>query len=404
MPVLAFGVMFWASIHVRTSLVLDQHLRPPTGSTVEEQRQAAANDIITITSGGAGGAISSSSSSSSSSFSSSNKLVEYHIVFSTGCSAFQDWQSFLFYHQAWKSGQPGTVTRIVSGCQPDEQVTLQRIFDDQISPMLLLKEDNNNERSKQRFAIHFTPDYSRVKPRVNYKYFNKPYGMKHWMENALGFPSNPQNEEAIVILMDPDQLIIRPFVDNNFTNTAWKFVPKNETPYVRIQHGRPMGQMYGFYLQWKQKINMTLVLQDSSEYSAANDELPSPVDALDNTQAQRGYIVGPPYIATARDMYAIVNKWSQFAPKVHDQYPYLLAEMFAYCLAAAHLRLPHQTAASFMVSDIDSSNGEGWKSHVDTIPNDQVCGDATSPTVRQHREAWPNVIHFCQRYGWGPYL
>jgi peptidyl serine alpha-galactosyltransferase len=51
-------------------------------------------------------------------------------------------------------------------------------------------------------------------------------------------------------------------------------------------------------------------------------------------------------------MYRIVMKWCEFGPAVYKQYPDLLAEMFAYCLAAAHLQLYHQTAISFMISDV----------------------------------------------------
>jgi hypothetical protein len=95
-------------------------------------------------------------------------------------------------------------------------------------------------------------------------------------------------------------------------------------------------------------------------------------------------------------MYKIVVKYSDFAIPVHDQYPYLLAEMFAYCLAAAHQKLAHQTAASFMVSDVGSGQGEGW-SYVDKLPDDEVCHPKSV-------EELPNVIHFCQRYGIGKYF
>lgn len=77
---------------------------------------------------------------------------------------------------------------------------------------------------------------------------------------------------------------------------------------------------------------------------------------------------------------------------------HLLAEMFAYCLAAAHLGLFHQTAASFMVSSTAIGNGEGW-SFVDSISDELVCQPSSVPP-----EKLPNVLHFCQRYGWGPYF
>ena len=227
--------------------------------------------------------------------------VEYHIVFSTGCSAFQDWQSYVFFYQAMKIKQPGTVTRIVSGCNEKEEATLRQIFQDTIVPM-----------EPERFKIHFTPDFAKIlKPGINYPYFNKPCGMKHWLEQALGFPDNPQNEDAIVILLDPDQAIMRPFKDNDFSNTEWIHLKDPNNVRTQIMHGAPMGQRYGFYLQWKEKVRMSYV---------APEDQPSPVDSLSNQDANSGYVVGPPYIATARDMYSICDLWCQFAPRVHGRY------------------------------------------------------------------------------------
>lgn len=127
---------------------------------------------------------------------------------------------------------------------------------------------------------------------------------------------------------------------------------------------------------------------------AAKDEQPSPVDSMSREEARAGYIVGPPYIATGRDMYKIAKKWTEFAIPVHEQYPYLLAEMFAYCLSAAHQKLAHQTAASFMVSDVQQGVGEGW-SYVDKLTADDVC-------KHHDQKDLPNVLHFCQKYGLGP--
>ena len=82
--------------------------------------------------------------------------------------------------------------------------------------------------------------------------------------------------------------------------------------------------------------------------------------------------------------------------RVHDSYPHLLAEMFAYCLAAAHLRMPHQIAASFMISDPGAGKGEGWP-YISKIPERDICKD-------QPEDLLPNVIHFCQRYALGKYF
>lgn len=306
---------------------------------------------------------------------SASSEVKYHIIFSTGCSTFQDWQSYVFFHGALSSGQPGTITRIVSGCGEDEEQTLGKFFAEQIEPM-----------APGRFKIHFTPDHSKLKPGIVYKYWNKPFGLKHWLEHVLGFPDSPVDGDSIVVLLDPDQLIIRPFTNNDFSNTAWKFLKEGKKPRTKIEHGKPMGQLYGFHLQWKEKIDMKKVTKEHS-----------PVDDMSNGEALSGYTVGPPYIATARDMYQISLKWTEFAVPVHDQYPHLLAEMFAYCLAAAHLKLSHQIASSFMVSDIGARGLEGWDAYVDKLSEVEVC-------EKQDPSRYPNVIHYCQRYGLGKFF
>lgn len=212
--------------------------------------------------------------------------VQYHIVFSTGCSIYQDWQSFVFFYQAMAVKQPGTVTRIVSGCSEEEQGQLQKVFDEQIKPM-----------APTRFKIHFTPDYSHIKGSgPAFVYFNKPYGMRHWLQNELGFPNHPRDEDAIVILMDPDQLILRPFRNNDFSNTEWKFIPKDEQPRTKVEHGKPMGQMYGFGLQWKDKVDMKLVLPKGET---------SPINEMTRDEARAGYIVGPPYVATGKTAFSL---------------------------------------------------------------------------------------------------
>ena len=96
------------------------------------------------------------------------------------------------------------------------------------------------------------------------------------------------------------------------------------------------------------------------------------------------------------DMYAIVDVWSNIVTDVHTDYPHLLAEMFGYNLAAAHLQLKHMIAFSFMVSDI-YAGGEGWKL-VDQVPQDTDMCHGYPPAER------PHVIHYCQKYGLGKWF
>jgi hypothetical protein len=299
--------------------------------------------------------------------------VKYHVVFSTGCNTFQDWQSYVLFHNFLQSGQEGKLTRIASGCKDQDAEDIQSFFNEKIAVM-----------APDRFSLHLTPDFSRVKPRVNFKYFNKPFGMQHWLTNALGYPDNHElHEDTIIILLDPDQLILRPFT-HDFTNSTDYFKIPGGYKH-KVEHGAPFAQQYGFGLQWKTEVKM--------DHIAPN----SPVVTMNREVAWKYYFaMGPPYIATARDMFSIVTKWCEFVPKIYDDYPHLLAEMFGYNLAAAHLQLRHTIAHSFMVSQPMVSNGEGWIL-VDKVETKDVCNNYP-------KEYLPHVLHFCQRYHLGKWF
>lgn len=85
--------------------------------------------------------------------------VTYHTVFSTGCSTFQDWQSYVFFYHMLHSGQEGPVTRIASGCEDDAAKELEDIFANEIAVM-----------APDRFRLHLTPDFSKVKGQKKFKY------------------------------------------------------------------------------------------------------------------------------------------------------------------------------------------------------------------------------------------
>ena len=54
--------------------------------------------------------------------------------------------------------------------------------------------------------------------------------------------------------------------------------------------------------------------------------------------------------------------------RVYERYPELLAEMYAYSMAAAHEQLPHFTLYSLMVSDTESEH-EGKLTNVYNDPS-----------------------------------
>jgi len=120
---------------------------------------------------------------------------------------------------------------------------------------------------------------------------------------------------------------------------------------------------------------------------------------MSRAMIQENFAAGPPYMATGHDMYLIANKWAEFGPGTHAQYPNLLAEMFAYCLAAAHLKLPHQIAQSFMISDVGTGGLEGWQKYIDPKSDLDVCTPGAIP-----QEDLPFILHYCQRYWLGKWF
>jgi hypothetical protein len=210
------------------------------------------------------------------------------------------------------------------------------------------------------------------------KYFNKPYGMWHWMQNSLGYNDQNMYEkegDAVIILIDPDMLLLRP-ITRDFTNDTSMHWVKELHNVARVEHGKPMASVYGF---------------GSGPFRLDLKRIVGEVSPALNVTREEGnwyYPAGPPYITTARDMYAITHMWTTIAPKVHEQYPELLAEMFSYSIAAAHLELPHQLSTAFMVSD-PSAGSEGWYL-IDNIPAEGMCD-------WKDEDPLPLVLHFCQR-------
>ena len=102
-------------------------------------------------------------------------------------------------------------------------------------------------------------------------------------------------------------------------------------------------------------------------------------------------------MAAALDMHKIVRRWAELVPKVHHEKPELLSEMYAYCLAAADVGLPHEVVNTMMIS-ADDAYGEGWDL-IDKLPDDQVCISGITPN--QSAGPLPTLLHYCQSFGVG---
>eukprot|EP00978_Attheya_sp_CCMP212_P008989 scaffold21169_cov51-Attheya_sp.AAC.4 len=321
--------------------------------------------------------------------------MRYEVVFSTDCKPFQHWQSYLLFYHAAKNGQPGNITRIASGCS-----------DEEAKKELEWHKTHISNKLSDRFHIHLTPHFSKVKDKDgkvtgDYKFFNKPFGLHHWFENGATVSkemlTGGEGNNVVVILTDPDQNYLRP-ITADFSNETTTIVtgPFNQKQKFKVERGQPFAQVYGFGSGWT---NL-----DVGKIAGVN----SPALKVTQKEALRSYPVGPPYIGVVPDLYQISLKWSEFAPLVHVQMPDLMAEMYAYCIAAAHLELPHQLVEHMMVSEVDAGN-EGW-AFIDEIPIEDVCeigyqiGEGTLPATETTSYILPNVIHFCQRYLIGPFM
>ncbi len=314
----------------------------------------------------------------------SRREPEMQVVFSTSCSYQHDWQSYLFFFHAMLHKQPGHVTRVVSGCTEEQEKELAKLHQQQIVIM------------NEQFHIHFTPEFGKVEGRSwqTTKYWNKPFGIKHWLEHKFGYKyegeiSTPHDDD-IVVLVDPDMLMQRPFVNDfsQFPKTMWHRTIRDKELYYKVDHGKPIAQTYSFNDAW-----LTAVQQGNMEDIVGEG---SPALTVSEYDAEVTFSAGPPYILTARDMYRVAFHWAKFLPGINLHFDGMMAEMYGYCTAVAHLNLRHQIAKGMMVSNVNMDHGEGWEFMHNVT--DEACD------IAKVQDRVPHVVHFCQRYSIGEFF
>ncbi|KAJ1434200.1 hypothetical protein B484DRAFT_394152 [Ochromonadaceae sp. CCMP2298] len=295
---------------------------------------------------------------------------QYHVVFSTDCSFFQDWQTLLIFHSATVVKQPGKISRIASGCSEKQQKGLLTLY----------------QKLYPQYGVHFTPDFKTDgKTKKKYDFYNKPYGVHHWLQNA----QPPIVDHTIVIILDPDMIFLRPITsqirENKATITLRSFNPAVDTIPLRVERGQPAAQLYGLGAPWAaahpKHFNVTDICGAGSNCGKTPQRY-----------GEAHYSVGPPYLLESGDLLRLTNSWTQMVPRVYSKYPNLLAEMYAYSMAAAHEQLPHFTVENMMVSNTDAYD-EGWK-WVDQLKDD-VCVPPTEGIYYPDLQM-PSVVHFCQ--------
>eukprot|EP00980_Cylindrotheca_fusiformis_P021395 scaffold8259_cov143-Cylindrotheca_fusiformis.AAC.13 len=327
--------------------------------------------------------------------------TRYHLVFSTSCTK-NDWQSYLFFYLAMAHNQTGDVTHLVSGCKDQEtEDELRRLHN-----------DYHTQAMSRNFLIHFTPDFSDRRQFQVTKYWNKPFGVNHWLQNRFGFRFDTEKgdvveptdyDDDIIILIDPDMLMLKPFHNDFSANpkTLWAtfFQEHEDNLFYKVKQGQVLSQEYAFGGTWLRGLkeegkSLTHVLGTSD----------SPVHSLTVDRAAKLYAGGPPYIATARDFFKISHYWTDFLPRFFQEKPGMMNEMYSYSMAVAHLGLKHQLAKGFMVSDTAILNAEGWDFLTTSFGSTEDSLQNACNMSRYSTSSLPQVLHFCQRYGIGEFF
>ena len=306
---------------------------------------------------------------------------DIHIVITTGCSGYQNWQAETLLYSWAKLEQPGRITRIISGCNNDNERLKANTT--------AIPNDNN------RILFYFTPDYSpdssvegTIKGGRKFWYFNKPYGMHQWfteMEDSI--------YESVIVLIDPDMILLNKFLFHvkdeaqkisdklRITSTENKKVHRD----LWVREGHPVSQKYGIGPKWTKwrgfcddNINCNVTERDAWNY----------------------YSVGPPYMMHKNDWKKVLPKWIEFSPlalKFCPQ-PDILAEMYSFSIACAYWNLPHEYLLS-MISGTDSST---WMENWHEINWDGIYYNNNDNNINIFTEKYNlYVLHYCHGYWLG---
>jgi len=231
----------------------------------------------------------------------------------------------------------------------------------------------------------------------DYKYHNKPTGLLHFLEAS----DPPIADDAVIALLDPDMILMKPlFINFTLPETQpldysgmWEGA---EMP-LGVAEGQPIAQHYGIGPKWLE-FNRSRICGPGSPCTTKYErEKPSTARTVNSF-----FGVGPPYIGRKNDLRRIAAEWARMTPLIYDEFPKLLAEMYGYSMAAAHLDLPHFRVNNFMVSAIERmyTKLEGW-GQVDRLVADPTLKCDPSILDVPLTRGWgalPPLLHYCQGY------
>eukprot|EP01065_Artemidia_motanka_P010763 TRINITY_DN15762_c0_g1_i1.p1 TRINITY_DN15762_c0_g1~~TRINITY_DN15762_c0_g1_i1.p1 ORF type:complete len:507 (+),score=167.50 TRINITY_DN15762_c0_g1_i1:62-1522(+) len=296
--------------------------------------------------------------------------LRMHVVFSTACNAFFHWQAQTVLWTALQTmGESANFTLIVVGCDaggvPDENLTHsthQKEQEKVVPPEAWVR-----LVAPPHFRVHFAPSCPQAK---SFPWYNKPWSFLHWFQET-----SPR--EDVVVILDPDQFFLTGLEEPRGSAAALTTVSaaaQREVTGVVAPH-RAVAQQYGFGSSWFQFRDATCPA--GSLCRSANE-----------SYATDYFSVGPPLMVHSSDARSLL--WFEYMQPVlaQDGGRDILADMWAYSMAAAHLDVPHQRYDHFMVSNT-RADGEGWQ-WVDELKT-MSCRDP-GPFLATARRL-PTVLH-----------
>jgi hypothetical protein len=347
----------------------------------------------------------------------------YHIIFTTDCKdPNQDWQAYTFFYHVMKSGQHGDVTRIATGCSKPRSDDLLAVHKEQIEPMGRLT-DGGGESRFHFYVAPAHPEQTKVGDlRKFFKYFNRPRGILEWMEKVMGYSPSmidnnapnqnmvPQNDNVIILLMEVDMVILRPFEDDlkNKQELYKKAVAgPNVDPQTKVTHGHPIAQYNVFPSFWWEGLVLTTVPNVPAMAEKGLHNLQS----MPRTDVDNYFLAGSPIFITARDLYPIAHYWNEFTYPLYKALDEkIIREPYGpYALAAASLQRRHQLALSFRVQQFKESAfalfDQLFTKGNQAADNNAGEGGLAEASCHQVPDAFkPHVLQYSKRYALGNFI
>lgn len=229
----------------------------------------------------------------------------FHIIFSTECTPYFDYQTLGLLHSYVKANQTGRITRLMA-CD-DENYSGRG---------LTSKFPNADTFVHRNYAVH---------PKTGDKYaaYNKPYSVLSWLKES-------EPDEDYIVFLDADMVI-----NSRITVEA-----------VGAEPGRPVSALYGY-----------LKGVDPESYMEIKESVPN-VEKADK--------VGGFMVMHKADMKRLAPWWLHYTEEVRtnpknwantgDVYnqngelgPPWISEMYGYVFGCAHVNLSHIISNDFML-------------------------------------------------------